>query len=168
MSNTNLSTEGSGEGGSVLFQKNYDKENQRMVEEESRMLIQAITGYCTETGIVNITEAQAVSYILAKLSSILQTCDMLYIKYHEVRKRTEKDKEGKIKEGEYTEGYKLIMQFKDELIGKYSLNGTNVVKRLQELIQTEVRDIAVRHKLMDRIDSKEPWEREVGAKFFLE
>lgn len=155
------------EGGEVLFQRNFDKDAQHELEITSTQLIQAITGYCTETGLINITEPQAVSYIFAKLSSILHTTDMLCIKYHEVHKKAEKDKDGNIFPREHTELYKIVIGFKDELVGKYTLNGTNVVKRLEELMQYEIAQIAVKHKLMDKVGEFEPWELDVKKKFFL-
>jgi hypothetical protein len=119
-------------------------------------------------GTPDIVEAQAVGHIRAKISSSLYICDSLCRKYHEVKTKEKKEPDGKIVPAEYTPLYKCIMAFREELIGKYSLNGTNVTKRLEELMQLELAQIAVKHKLMDRLDSKEVWEEEVSKKFFLD
>lgn len=160
--------EGNNEGGAVLFQKNWDKDAQHELEITSTLVMESITGYMKNIGLIEITDAEAVSLISAKLSRIIHIADMLYVKYHKEKYKEVKDKEGKISGGEYREGYIKLRKFQDELETATSFNGISVKRRLDELIHNELLDVAIPCKLMDKTDSREPWERGVGTKFFPE
>lgn len=148
---------------SVVFQRNYDKELQHEIELGFANLIRAITGYCIETGSTMIFEPQAVAQINSKLTQLLQWCKQLYIKYHEIYLK-EKDEKG---ERKTSIGWQLIEKIENNVGTTFILEGPVLNADLKTLQNQEIYDIAVKHKLMDKTNEKEPWEREVKGKFFL-
>jgi len=66
-----------------------------------------------------------------------------------------------------SDDYTFILQLEKSLTGVFLLDATYLISSLKILQDIEIRDIAVKHKLMDRTTEKEPWELETKKKFWL-
>lgn len=139
----------------VLFQKNYDKECQHEIETGIAALLKTMTGYCIDTGATVITDAEVVAHITGNIEEILQKCKQLYLKYKEPLEKIERV------ETEIS-GLFRINCGKDD-----PTNGPDMRDRLKKLQIMEIQDIALKHKLMDKTMEREPWEKGVKKKFFL-
>lgn len=131
----------------VLYQKNWDKESQHILEEDFKGLIKSVTGYCIQSGTAIISEADVVAAIMAKVEEITQTCKALYMKYRE--------------------NDLAIKIFEQKVSGRLVIEGPELIRDLKALQDEEIKIIAVKHKLMDRTIEKEPWEDTVRKKFWL-
>jgi hypothetical protein len=152
---------------SVLFNRNFDKDCQHEIETGIADLIGRVTGYCTEVGTTIITDPGVVGSVLGRSSKILQLCKQLYWKYRE-DERESTDRVTKIKTVTKTEGYQKILDLEDELAGIFNINAHQFILKLKAVQEREIQDIAVKHKIMDRVSENQPWEGEVAQKFFLE
>lgn len=131
----------------VAFQANYDKIMQHQIEVEMPKLIGAITGYCAEQGSPNIYDPEALASILSKTEELLGIMKELFFKYHEDETQ--------------------IQNFETEIANAISIDGSVVKLRLKALLDLDIKNIAVKHKLMDRLDKKMPWEEVAKKKFWL-
>lgn len=131
----------------VSFQKNYDKESQHEIEQDFKTLISAVTGYCIESGTNLITEADVVAAVLGRFEKLIQGCKQLYRKYHE--------------------NPEMILGFEVYMNGAIMIDRVDFITKLKEIQDKEIEDIAVKHKLMDRVTEREPWEETVKKKLWL-
>ena len=146
----------------VLYQKNYDKECQHNIETGFGELSKVITDYSIKNGTEIITEWEAVGEIKSHIMIVLQWCKQLYYKYHE-------DTQTDPKTGITTmkEGYSRLKAFEKEITNAQWIEKPRTIEWLDIVQEYEIKDIAVKHKLMDKTMDKQPWEREVKKKFFL-
>jgi hypothetical protein len=131
----------------VAYQTNYDKETEHKIEESLAKLIGSIAGYCTEVGSNSISDPIAVGSVVGEIQKVLTLMQQLFDKYHE--------------DSEY------IQQCDKKLNGLLVLDGKNTITVLKYLNRLCVQKIALRHRLMDRVDVRLPWEIEVKKKFWL-
>jgi hypothetical protein len=122
----------------VAYQANYDKETQHKIEETLAKLVGSISGYCTEIGSMTITDPIAVGNIVGELQKVLTMMQQLYDKYEE--------------------DPRFILECEKNLEDVFVLDGVNTIAIIKYLNRISVRDIAVKHKLMDKIEVREPWE----------
>lgn len=67
----------------------------------------------------------------------------------------------------YHEDIKPITDYEEQISLSTALPTLQTIKKLKELQEAEIKNIAVKHKLMDRLEEKEPWEDIVKKKFWL-
>ena len=146
----------------VLVQKNFDKDCQHDIEKYFGELPKAITEYCIQHGTEVITEWEAVGEIKSHISKMLQLCKQLYFKYHE---DSQTDKTTGITTTK--QGYATLKRFEKEINDSPFIYKPRTIEWLDIIQENEIKDIAVKHRLMDKTMDKQPWEKEVKKKFFL-
>ena len=131
----------------MAYQRNYDKDTQHEIEEGFANIIGSITGYCIEMRTNKIVDSVAVGRIMAITEQLTQKCKQLYMKYRE--------KVDKVKDVEAA------------ISGMLIIDAPTLIAKLKDLQEAEIIDIAVKHRLMDRVQEKEPWEVTARSRFWL-
>ena len=148
-----------------MFQKTYDKEIQHDIEFGLAEIMRSMREYGRTKTTDVIFESEMLGLTISSIERILQLCKNLYYKYHEDVEKQEKGKEKT--EPKLTEGFAELRSLEESLIVSSSIDIANTIRWLKVVQEHEIKDIAVKHKLMDRTQEKQPWEREVKERFFL-
>ena len=146
----------------VSYQRNFDKDCQHNIEMGFGELSRVITDYSIKNGTEIITEAEAVGEIKSHIIIVIQWCKQLYYKYHEDVSTDKKTGITTMKEG-----YAALKKFETEIKNSIWIEKPRTIEWLDIIQEHEIKDIAVKHKLMDKTTDRQPWENEVKKKFYL-
>lgn len=137
----------------VLIQGNYDKQMQHELEVMILNLLRELRRFYVQPEAYHVAyNAEGVQFIsnpdaIADLEKILQLMKQLCYKYHEP--------------------VTIIENAEKQFEGLTMLPTLYTIQVIKELQAYEIMNVAVKHKLMDSVREKEPWEEEVKKKFFL-